>query len=173
MTIDQHLIHCPPLQVAAAVANEINAAARSGRLSLEFTAKFSFASEITKLEDLNASDGLTVDVLPAMDPQWSVRSHDTRRHDIKVKIGIRRRLDTTDRDDDGAVKPDEILAYCNLLYAILDLFALQRQLPAPPAAVWNPKENPTIHLYDEALLKQGVYLGWIHLPFIVHEEIGA
>ena len=166
-------IHCPPIRLAQAVTDDINAAVAAGQLTPhEFEAKFSFGSEIRRLEDLNCDDELTVDVLPHMLPKWSVRSHDTFKHEVKVKIGIRRRIESTERDDAGAIDPDSaIVPYCDLLYRILDLFALKRTLSDPPAATWNPAEEPTICIYDEGLLKQGISLGYLHLPFICHEEI--
>lgn len=164
------MTHCPPILVAAAVAESLSDAAIAGQLSAQFQAVFSFGSEIIKLEDINATDGLIVDVLPHQSPAWSMRSRETRSHSVKVKVGIRRRIDTEDRDDNGAIKPDEIAAYCDLLYEILNLFAAGRKLPDVPDAVWNPAAPIEIRLYDEDALKQGLYVGWVHLPFIVHEE---
>jgi hypothetical protein len=37
-------------------------------------------------------------------------------------------------------------------------------------AAWNSAAKPTIQLYDEAQLKSGLYVGWIHLPFLYHER---
>jgi hypothetical protein len=162
---------CQPLQVAAAVAEEINRAAEAGELSQEFEAVYSFASEIEKLEDVNTSDGLIVDVVPHMTPEWAVRSVSTRRHDLRVKIGIRRRIETTDRDEDGKIDTDEITAYCNLLYEILNLFAIGRKLTDLPEVTFNLQAKPLIQLYDEVSLKAGLYVGWIHLPFIFHERL--
>lgn len=160
---------CLPIRIAAAVAAEINLAAAAGQLSQSFQAVYSFGSEITALEAINTPSGLTVDVLPHMQPGWIVLSHNSSRHDVLVKVGIRRRIDTTDRDSNGAVKATEIAEYCNLLYEILRLFAAGRKLTNFPETTWNPKTKPAIQLYDEQQLKQGLYVGWIHLPFIAHE----
>lgn len=163
---------CWPIKIAAAVAAEINRASTDGDLPKSFTATFSFGSEIQSLEDINTPSGLTVDVLPHMQPEWSPRSADTARHDVKVKVGIRRRIDASDRDSSsGAVKAAEVTGYCNLLYAILQLFAMGRTLVDLPEASWNPQMKPTIQLYDEQQLKQGLYVGWIHLPFLAHEAM--
>ena len=163
---------CWPIRIASAVAREINRASTDGDLPKSFTATFSFGSEIQSLETINTPSGLTVDVLPHMQPEWSPRSHDTARHEVRVKVGIRRRIDTTDRDSaSGAVKAAEVVGYCNLLYAILQLFVMGRKLTDLPEASWNPAVKPEIRLYDEQQLKQGLYVGWIHLPFLAHEAM--
>lgn len=173
------MANCAPIRVAQAVAAEINAAVEDGTLSKEFTAAFSFADAITKLEDVNAVDGLLVDVLPTQKPTWSLASSSGGRHTVTVKVGIRRRIQTTDRNTDGTIKSAEVTAYCNLLYEILAIFAAGatathgRALTTEPSAVWDPRQPLEILLYDEAKLKQGLYVGWIHLPFLVHEEVAT
>jgi hypothetical protein len=164
-------VECPPIRVARAVADEILAAVLDGTLTQAFTPRFSFGSEIAGLEDMNADDGLKVDVMPHMAPAWSPQAQSTVRHDCRAKVGIRRRIEPTDRDSDGAIETEAIADYANLLYEILTLFALGRKLTTVPEAAWDPRSNPEIRLYDEILLKQGLYVGWVHLPFVLHESV--
>lgn len=164
------MTHCPPIQVAQAVAVEIQSAVDAGDLSAVFTPRFSFGSEITKLESVNTDDGLVVDVMPHMSPAWSMAGQSLNRHDCRIKIGIRRRIDATeDRDGDGAIDTEAVAAYADLLYEILALFAAGRTLTTLTSAVWDPRTRPEIRLYDEEQLKQGLYVGWVHLPFVYHE----
>lgn len=164
------MTHCPPILVAQAVAAEIQSAVDTGDLSAVFVPRFSFGSEITKLENVNADEGLVVDVMPHMSPAWLMASHSATRHDCRVKVGIRRRIDSTeDRDGDGAVDTESVASYADLLYEILTLFAAGRELASLPTATWDPRARPDIRLYDEDQLKQGLYVGWVHLPFIYHE----
>lgn len=167
---------CAPLQIAAAVAAEINAAVTAGTVTPTFTAKYSFADLITKLEDINATDGLLVDVVPAQKQRWKVITRARHRHEVTIKVGIRRRIDTTDRATaDGAILTASVATYCNLLYSILDLFAVSsnadngRSLSTIAAAAFDPRGTLEIQLYDEALLRGGLYAGWVHLPFVYHE----
>jgi len=162
---------CIPVRIAAAVAQEINLAAAGGTLSKSFTAVFSFGSEITKLEDIN-DGGLVVDVLPAQAQEWGHVAGGKYRHAVVVKVGIRRRIASTDRTEAGAVDSTDVTGYVNLLYEIISLFAAGRNLTAVADAVWNSGVRPTIQLYDEQQLKQGLYVGWTHLPFLYHEPAG-
>lgn len=160
---------CWPIQVAAAVATEINRASTGGELSKTFTAVFSFGSEITRLEDVNANS-LTVDVLPSMQQDWNHRAGSVYRHDVRIKVGIRRRIATSDRTETGAVDAADVKGYVNLLYEIINLFAAGRNLTDVPGAAWNSAQKPAVQLYDETQLKSGLYVGWTHLPFLVHER---
>jgi hypothetical protein len=168
---------CAPLQIAAAVAAEINAAVAAGTITAAaFTAKYSFADLITKLENVNATDGLLVDVVPAQKQRWKILTHARHRHEVTIKVGVRRRIDTTDRATaDGAILTASVATYCNLLYQILDVFAVSsnadagRSLSTVTAAAFDPRGMLEIQLYDEALLRGGLYAGWIHLPFVYHE----
>jgi hypothetical protein len=160
---------CIPIQVAAAVANEINLAAAAGNISKTFTAVFSFGSEITKLEDVNAA-GLVVDVIPAQEQDWTHKAGSVYRHDVRIKVGIRRRIATTDRTATGAVDTADVTGYVNVLYEVINLFASGRSLSTLTSAAWNSAAKPTIQLYDEAQLKSGLYVGWVHLPFLYHER---
>lgn len=167
---------CAPLQIAAAVAAEINAATTSGAITPAFTARYSFADLIAKLEAVNTGDGLLVDVVPAQKQRWKVITRARHRHEVVIKVGVRRRIDTADRATaDGAILTASVTTYCNLLYQILDLFALScnadagRSLSTITAAAFDPRGHLEIQLYDEALLRGGLYAGWVHLPFIYHE----
>lgn len=167
---------CAPLQIAAAVAAEINAAVTAGTITTTFTARYSFADLITKLEAVNTTDGLLVDVVPAQKQRWKVITRARHRHEVTIKVGVRRRIDTADRATaDGAILTASVATYCNLLYQILDLFALSsnadngRSLSTISAAAFDPRGNLEIQLYDEALLRGGLYAGWVHLPFVYHE----
>jgi hypothetical protein len=160
---------CIPIQVAAAVASEINAAAANGDISQSFTAVFSFGSEIVKMEEVNAA-GLTVDVIPANLQDWTHRAGSVYRHDVRIKVGIRRRIAATDRTSTGAVDTSDVKQYVNVLYEIVNLFAAGRSLSALSAAAWNPAVKPILSLYDEAQLKSGLYVGFVHLHFLYHER---
>jgi len=161
---------CVPVRIAQAVAAEINAAVESGELSEQFIAEFSFASEITAYQDLN-DDILTVDVIPTSDQECAFRAAGMYRHYPRVAIGIRRRIAPIDRTEDGAVDSTSITTYVNLLYAIFRMFAGGRNLTTEPTAAWDNSKPPTISLYDPDMLKDGLYFGWIHLPFIVRERM--
>jgi len=161
---------CVPVRIAKAVAAEINAAVDAEDLSQEFTAAFSFASEITEFQDLN-DDNLTVDVVPTSDQKCTHRAGSMYRHSVRVAVGIRRRIAPADRTAAGAVDSDAITAYVNLLYEVFAMFAAGRNLSTETSAVWDPKEPPTINLYDPDKLKDGLYFGWIHLPFLFHERM--
>lgn len=161
---------CVPVRIAKAVAAEINAAVTAEELSQEFSAAFSFASEITEFQDLN-DDTLTVDVVPTSDQKCTYRAGSMYRHYVSVAVGIRRRISPADRTDAGTVDSDAVTAYVNLLYEIFSMFAGGRGLSTETSAAWNPEEPPTINLYDSDMLKDGLYFGWIHLPFIVHERM--
>ena len=160
---------CIPVRVAAAVAAEITRASAAGELSKSFTAVFSFGSEIVKLEDVNDAT-LTVDVLPAMQQDWTHRAGSVYKHNVTIKVGIRRRIATSDRTETGAVDAADVTGYVNLLYEIVNLLAAGRNLPTMAETVWDSSRSPKIQLYDETQLKQGLYIGWVHLPFIFHER---
>jgi len=160
---------CIPIRVAAAVATEINRASFAGELSKTFTAVFSFGSEIVKLENINDAT-LTADVLPAMQQDWTHRAGSVYKHAVSVKVGIRRRIETADRTSAGAVDTADVTGYVNLLYEIINLLAAGRNLPSMTETVWDSSRKPTIQLYDEAQLKSGLYVGWMHLPFVFHER---
>jgi len=160
---------CVPIRVAAAVVTEINRASFAGELSKSFTAVWSFGSEIVKLENVNDAT-LKVDVLPAMQQDWTHRAGSVYKHAVTIKVGIRRRIETTDRTSTGAVDTADVTGYVNLLYEIIDLLAAGRNLPTMTETVWDSSRKPVIQLYDEAQLKQGLYVGWTHLPFIFHER---
>lgn len=160
---------CIPVRIAKAVAAEINAAVEAETLSQQFTAVFSFASEITEFADLN-DDTLTVDVVPTADQECQLYGGSAWRHRVRVAVGIRRRIAPADRTAAGAVDSDAITAYVNLLYEIFAMFAAGRNLTSEPDVVWNPSDPPTIKLYEPDQLKDGLYFGWIHLPFLVHER---
>ena len=162
--------NCVPVRIAAAIAAEINTAVAAEELSQTFTAVFSFASEITEFQDLN-DDTLTVDVVPTSDQQVTLYGGNSYRHAVRVAVGIRRRIAPADRTDAGAVDADAITSYVNLLYEIFAMFAAGRNLTDEADAVWNPADPPTIKLYEPDQLKDGLYFGWIHLPFIVHERV--
>lgn len=166
---------CAPIAVAQAVAAEINTAVGAGALSRNFTAKFSFAEAMTKLEDVNANDGLLVDVLPAMKAGWQIQGQAATRNEVVVKVGLRRMFEPQNRQSDGSIATAEIVGFCNLLYEILRLFSAGvaansgRELTIAQAS-WNPRAKVDVQLYDETLLKKlGLYVGWIHLPFVLHE----
>ncbi len=163
------MANCIPVRVATAVASEINAAVVAEELSQEFTAAFSFASEITEFQDLN-EDTLTVDVVPTADQQCTHRAGSMYAHRVRVAVGIRRRIGQSDRSDDGTVDSDAVTGYVNLLYEIFRMFAAGRNLTDEPDAVWRSDDSPTIKLYEPDKLKDGLYFGWIHLPFIFHER---
>lgn len=160
---------CIPVRVAVAVATEISRASLAGELSKTFTANFSFGSEITKLEDVNDST-LVVDIIPAMQQDWTHRAGSVYKHAVSIKVGIRRRIDTTDRTSTGAVDTADVTGYVNLLYEIVNLLAAGRNLPTMTNTVWDSSRKPTIQLYAEQQLKQGLYVGWAHLPFLYHER---
>jgi hypothetical protein len=164
------MTNCAPIRITQAVADTINAAVLAGvTFDRSFQARLSFGEIITKLEDVNVSDGLLVDVLPATKPVWELRAQGSYKHEVRVKVGLRRRLDPADRDADGDILFSEIATYCNLLYQVINLFANGRSLSDFAQASWNPRQQPDVQLYDEAQLKQGLYLGWVHLPFLSHE----
>jgi hypothetical protein len=160
---------CIPIRVAAAVATEISRASFAGELSKSFTAVWSFGSEIVKLENVNDAT-LKVDVLPAMQQDWTHRAGSVHKHAVTIKVGIRRRIETTDRTSTGAVDTADVTGYVNLLYEVINLLAAGRNLPTMTETVWDSNRPPKIQLYDEAQLKQGLYVGWTHLPFIFHER---
>lgn len=160
---------CIPVRIAKAVAAEINTAVVAETLSQQFTAVFSFASEITEFQDLNA-DTLTVDVVPTSDQQVGLYGQSAYRHAVRVAVGIRRRIAPVDRTEAGTVDSDAITAYVNLLYEIFAMFAAARALTDEPYAAWNSTEAPIVKLYDPDKLKEGLYFGWIHLPFVYNER---
>ncbi len=160
---------CVPVRIAKAVAAEINTAVAAEELSQQFTAIFSFGSEITEFQDLN-TDTLTADVCPTSDQQVTLYGQSAYRHAVRVAVGIRRRIAPTDRTDAGDVDSDAITSYANLLYEIFAMFAAGRNLSDEPDAAWNPADPPTIKLYEPDKLKDGLYFGWIHLPFVFHER---
>ena len=160
---------CVPIRIAQAVAAEINTAVETEVLSQQFTAVFSFGSEITKYQDLN-DDTLTVDVCLTGDQQCTLYGKDAYKHVVRVAVGIRRRIAPVDRTDEGAVDSAAITSYVNLLYEIFAMFAAGRNLSDEPTAAWNPGAPPTIKLYEPDKLKDGLYFGWIHLPFLFHER---
>ena len=160
---------CVPVRIAKAVAAEINTAVEAEELSQQFTAVFSFGSEITEFQDLN-EDTLTVDVCPTSDQQFTLYGGSAYKHAVLVAVGIRRRIAPTDRTDAGIVDSDAITSYANLLYEILAMFAAGRNLTDEADVAWNPGVAPTIKFYDPDKLKDGLYFGWIHLPFVFHER---
>jgi len=160
---------CIPVRIAKAVAAEINIAVEAENLSQQFTAVFSFGSEITEFQDLN-DDTLTIDVCPTSDQQFTLYGASAYKHAVLVAVGIRRRIAPTDRTDAGDVDSDAITSYANLLYEICTMFAAGRNLSGEPLTAWNPSVPPTIKLYDPDKLKDGLYFGWIHLPFVFHER---
>ena len=159
---------CIPIRIAKAVASEINSAVLAETLSQQFTAVFSFASEITDFPDLN-DDTLTVDVVPTSDQKVSLYAPGSYRHAVRVAVGIRRRVAPTDRTEAGNVDSDAITAYVNLLYEFFGMFAAGRNLTDEPDAVWDPTQEPVVKLYDPDELNEGLYFGWIHLPFVYKE----
>ena len=159
---------CIPVRIAKAVAAEINSAVAAETLSQQFTAVFSFGSEITKFQNLN-DDTLTVDVCPTSDQQVSLYAAGSYKHAVRVAVGIRRRVAPTDRTEAGDVDSDAITSYANLLYEVFGMFAAGRNLTDEPDAVWDPSQEPVIKFYDPDLLKDGLYFGWIHLPFVFKE----
>lgn len=161
---------CIPVRIAKAVAAEINAAVEAGDLSPEFTAVFSFASEITEFQSLN-DDGLTVDVVPTSGQSVVPVSRELRRHDVRVAVGIRRRIDTSDRTIAGIVSSDAITVYVNLLYSILGMFAAGRPLSTEPNAAWDYGATTQITLYDPDMIAEGTYFGWVHLTFAMTERL--
>ena len=160
---------CIPVRIAKAVAADINTAVEAETLSQEFTAVFSFASEITEFQDLNA-DTLTVDVVPTSDQQVGLYGSSAYRHAVRVAVGIRRRVAPADRTESGTVDSTAITAYVNLLYEIFAMFAAARNLTDEPSVAWNSTEAPIVKLYDPDKLKDGLYFGWIHLPFVFNER---
>ena len=161
---------CVPVRIAQAVAAEINTAVADDDITLDFTAAFSFASEITEFQDLN-DDTLTVDVVPTSDQRWMHRAGSVYKHFVRVAVGIRRRIAPADRDSGtGAIDTAALTNYVNLIYEIVNLFAAGRELTDEPNAVWDSAQEPTIKLYEPEKLKDGLYFGWIHLPFIFHER---
>lgn len=168
------MTECAPVRIARAVADEINSAT-AGTFSRAFEAKFSFADALTRFEDINTDQGLLVDVVPAMAPEWATAGQAASRHDAIVKVGFRRRIETTDRDQTGDIASAEIAVYCGLIYEVLGLFSTGatpnsgRELTTIEQASFNPRGKVKIQLYDETLLKQGLYFGWVHIPFVMHE----
>ena len=160
---------CIPVRIAKAVAAEINSAVEAESLSQQFTAVFSFGSEITEFQDMN-DDTLTVDVCPTSDQQVGLYGQSAYRHAVRVAVGIRRRVAPTDRTEAGTVDSDAITTYVNLLYELFAMFAAGRNLTDEADAAWNSAESPVIKLYDPDKLKDGLYFGWIHLPFVFHER---
>jgi len=160
---------CPPVRTAKAVTSEINSAVADETLSQQFTAVFSFASEITEFQGLN-DDTLTVDVVPTSDQQVGLYGHGSYKHSVSIAIGIRRRIESTDRTESGSVDADAVTAYANLLYEIFAMLAAGRNLTTEPQISWNPAVNPVVKLFDPDKLKDGLYFGWIHLPFIFKEN---
>ena len=160
---------CIPVRIAKAVAAEINSAVAAENLSQQFTAVFSFASEITEFQDLNA-DTLTVDVCPTADQQVGLYGESAYKHAVQVAVGIRRRVAPADRTEAGAVDSDAITAYVNLLYEFFTMFAAGRNLTDESDAAWDSTKDPIVKLYDPDKLKDGLYFGWIHLPFVFHER---
>lgn len=159
---------CIPVRIAKAVASDINSAVLAETLSQQFTAVFSFASEITAFQDLNA-DTLTVDVVSTSDQRIGLYAGGSYRHSVWVAVGIRRRVETTDRTEAGNVDSDAITSYVNLLYEFFSMFAAARKLTDEPLAAWDATREPILKLYDPDMLKDGLYFGWIHLPFVFKE----
>lgn len=159
---------CIPVRIAKAVAAEINSAVVAETLSQQFTAVFSFASEITEFQKLN-DDTLTFDVVPTADQQVSLYAAGSYKHAVSVAVGIRRRVAPTDRTEAGSVDSDAITSYANLLYEVFGMFAAGRNLTDEPNAVWDPSREPVVKLYEPDKLKDGLYFGWIHLPFVFKE----
>lgn len=160
---------CLPVRAAKAVAADINAAVIAETLSQQFTAKFSFASEINDYEGLN-EDTLTVDVVPTSDQGLSLYSPTSYKHSISVAIGFRRRISPVDRNEDSSVDSDAVTSYANLLYEIFAMFVAGRNLTTEPDISWDPSRQPVVKLYDPDKLKEGLYFGWIHLPFVFKEN---
>lgn len=160
---------CIPVRIAKAVAAEINAAVLAETLSQQFTAVYSFGSEITEFQKLN-DDTLTVDVVPTADQEVGLYGESAYKHNVRVAVGIRRRVSPTDRTEAGLTDTDAITLYANLLYEFFVMFAAGRKLTTEPTAVWDPARKPVLKLYDADLLKEGLYFGWIHLPFVFHER---
>ena len=159
---------CIPVRIAKAVTAEINSAVAAETLSQQFTAVFSFASEITEFQDLNA-DTLTVDVVPTCDQKIGLFAGGSYRHSVTIAVGIRRRVGLADRTEAGTTDSDAITAYVNLLYEFFGMFAAARKLTDEPLVAWDSKREPVIKLYDPDMLKDGLYFGWIHLPFVFKE----
>ena len=160
---------CVPVRIAKAVAADINSAVEAETLSQTFTAVFSFASEITEFQDLN-DDTLTVDVVPTADQRIGLYAAGSYRHTVTIAVGIRRRVAPTDRTDAGDVDADAITAYVNLLYEFFTMFAAARNLTDEPLVSWDSTREPVLKLYDPDMIKDGLYFGWIHLPFVVKEN---
>lgn len=160
---------CLPVRAAKAVAADINAAVIAETLSQQFTAEFSFASEITDFQKLN-EDTLTVDVVPTSDQGLSLYSPTSYKHSISVAIGIRRRISPSDRNEDSSVDSDAITSYANLLYEIFAMFAAGRNLTTEVDISWDPSREPVVKIYDPDKIKEGLYFGWIHLPFVFKEN---
>ena len=158
-----------PIRIAKAVAAEINSAVLAQDLSQQFTAVFSFASEITEFEDLN-DDTVTVDVIPTSDQQVGLYGQSAYKHNVRVAVGIRRRVSPTDRTEAGIIDTDQIASYIDLLYEFFVMFAAGRRLTTEPDAAWDATRDPVVKLYDPDKLKDGLYFGWIHLPFVFHER---
>lgn len=163
---------CIPVRIAKAVEAELNAAVEAEELSQTFSAAFSFGSEVTAFQDLN-DDNLKVDVVPTSDQQCTHRAGSMYKHNVRVAVGIRRRIAPADRTDEGAVDSDAVTSYVNLLYEFFNLFAAGRKLTSEPGVTWDSATPPTITLYDPDMIKDGLYFGWIHLPFILHERATA
>ncbi len=162
---------CLPVRAAKAVVVDINAAVIAETLSQQFTAVFSFASEITAFQDLN-DDTLTVDVVPTSDQTLSLYSISpvSYRHGLTIAIGLRRRISPTDRTEAGEVDSDAITLYANLIYEIFAMFVAGRKLTTEPNISWDPTRDPVVKLYDPDKIKEGLYFGWIHLPFVFKEN---
>ena len=160
---------CIPVRIAKAVAADINTAVDAETLTPEFAAVFSFASEITEFQDLN-DDTLTVDVVPTSDQQVGLYGNSAYRHSVRIAVGIRRRVAPADRTATGTVDSDAITLYVNLLYEIFAMFAAARNLTDEPNAAWDSTREPVVKLYDPDKLKDGLYFGWVHLPFVYNER---
>ena len=160
---------CLPVRAAKAVVVDINAAVIAETLSQQFTAVYSFGSEITEFQDLN-DDTLTVDVVPTSDQTLSLYSPGSYRHGLTIAIGLRRRISPTDRTEAGEVDSDAITLYANLIYEIFALFVAGRNLTTEINISWDPTRDPVVKLYDPDMIKEGLYFGWIHLPFVFKEN---
>jgi hypothetical protein len=160
---------CIPVRIAKAVTSDINSAVAAETLSQQFTAVFSFASEITEFQDIN-DDTLTVDVVPTSGQGIGIYAAGAYRHTVTIAVGIRRRVAPADCTEAGEVDSDAITSYVNLLYEFFNLFAAARNLTDEPLVSWDSKREPVLKLYDPDMLKDGLYFGWIHLPFVVKEN---
>lgn len=163
-----------PIQIADAIASEINAAVAAGTFQTSgFTARRSYPDWSEAFDDLQ---GLSVDVIHAIDEDQPVglASAGSIEYSPTIHIVVRKRFEKADRvAKTGRINPDSVDPLATLIEEIRRYFIGRRLtgvLPDLPNVQWDGSSQVK-RWYDPHRLKSGMFEGYVQLKFTVNETI--